>query len=81
MTNGMFWNFSWNTYLTFLNVQQLKRQNADLETKIEELKDINQVLREKDKMKEDFIANLSDKLIMLSERFGCYRKIQQIKII
>jgi cell division protein FtsB len=68
MTNGMFWNFSWNAYLTFLNVQQLKRQNADLETKIEKLKDINQVLREKDKMKEDVIANLSDKLIMLSER-------------
>ena len=47
-------------YLTFLNVQQLKRQGEDLETKIKELKDINQVLREKDKMKEDVIANLSD---------------------
>ena len=55
-------------YLTFLNIQQLNRQGADLETKIEELQDINQVLREKDKMKEDVIANLSDKLIMLSER-------------
>ena len=44
-------------YLTFLNVQQLKRQGADLETQIEELKDINQVLREQDKMKEDVIAN------------------------
>ena len=55
-------------YLTFLNIQQLNRQGADLETKIEELQDINHVLREKDKMKEDVIANLSDKLIMLSER-------------
>ena len=55
-------------YLTFLNIQQLNRQGADLETKIEELQDVNQVLREKDKMKEDVIANLSDKLIMLSER-------------
>jgi hypothetical protein len=55
-------------YLTFLNIQQLNRQGADLETKIEELQDINQILREKDKMKEDVIANLSDKLIMLSER-------------
>ena len=55
-------------YLTFLTIQQLNRQGADLETKIEELQDINQVLREKDKMKEDVIANLSDKLIMLSER-------------
>ena len=61
-------------YLTILNVQQLKRQGADLETKIEELKDINQVLREKDKMKEDVIANLSDKLIMLSERLDAIEK-------
>ena len=34
-------------YLTFLNIQQLNRQGADLETKIEELQDINQVLRER----------------------------------
>ena len=63
-----------NLILTFLNIQQLKRQGADLETKIEELKDINQVLREKDKMKEDVIANLSDKLIMLSERLDAIEK-------
>jgi hypothetical protein len=62
-------------YLTFLNVQQLKRQGADLE--IEELKDINQVLREKDKMKEDVIANLSDKLIMLSERLDAIEKFNR----
>ena len=62
-------------YLTFLNIQQLKRQGADLETKIEELQDINQVLREKDKMKEDVIANLSDKLIMLSERLDSLEKL------
>ena len=55
-------------YLTFLNIQQINRQGVDLETKIEELQDINQILREKDKMKEDVIANLSDKLIMLSKR-------------
>ena len=61
-------------YLTFLNIQQLKRQGADLETKIEELQDINQVLREKDKMKEDVIANLSDKLIMLSERLDAIER-------
>ena len=61
-------------YLTFLNIQQLNRQGADLETKIGELQDINQVLREKDKMKEDVIANLSDKLIMLSERLDAIEK-------
>ena len=63
-------------YLTFLNISQLKRQGADLETKIEELKDLNQVLREKDKMKEDVITNLSDKLIMLSERLDAIEKLK-----
>lgn len=62
------------SYLSFLNIQQLNRQGADLETKVEELQDINQVLREKDKMKEDVIANLSDKLIMLSERLDAIEK-------
>lgn len=42
--------------------------------RIEELQDINQVLREKDKMKEDVISNLSDKLIMLSERLDAIEK-------
>ena len=52
----------------------MERQGADLETKIEELQDINQVLREKDKMKEDVIANLSDKLIMISERLDAVER-------
>jgi hypothetical protein len=64
-------------YLTFLNIQQLNRQGADLETKIEELQDVNQILREKDKMKEDVIANLSDKLIMLSERLDAVEKLNK----
>ena len=64
-------------YLTFLNIPQLNRQGADLETKIEELQDINQVLREKDKMKEDVITNLSDKLIMLSERLDAIEKLNR----
>ena len=34
-------------YLTFLNVPQLERQGADLQTKIEELQIINQSLRDK----------------------------------
>ena len=60
--------------LTFVNIQQLKRQGVGLETKIEELKDINQVLREKDKMTEDVIANLSNKLIMLPEKLDAIEK-------
>ena len=55
-------------YLTFLNIQQLNRQGADLETKIEELQDVNQSLRENDNVKEDALAHLSDQLLVLSER-------------
>ena len=32
-------------YLTFLNIPQLERQGADLQTKVEELQDINQLLQ------------------------------------
>ena len=60
-----------------MNIQQLKRQGVDLETKIEELKDINQVQREKDKMTEDVIANLSDKLIMLPETLDAIEKFNR----
>src|SRR5574342_432880 len=55
-------------YLTFLNVPQLERQGADLQTKIEELQIINQSLRENDKVKEDALTHLSDQLLVLSER-------------
>ena len=46
----------------------MKRQGADLQTKIEELQLINQSLRENDKVKEDALAHLSDQLLVLSER-------------
>jgi integrase/recombinase XerD len=55
-------------YMTFLNVPQLERQGADLQTKIEELQIVNQSLRENDKVKEDALAHLSDQLLVLSER-------------
>jgi integrase len=55
-------------YLTFLNVPQLERQGADLQTKIEELQLINQSLRENDRVKEDALTHLSDQLLILSER-------------
>ena len=63
------------TYIIdFSQSSLLERQGAVLQTKIEELQDINQVLREKDKMKEDVIANLSDKLIMLSDRLDAVER-------
>ena len=52
-------------YLTFLNVPQLERQGADLQTKIQELQDINQLLRFKQNEKEEQI----NQLIAKQEKF------------
>jgi len=54
--------------LTFLNIHQLERQGADIQTKIEELKQLNQSMRDHDKMKDDAIAHLSDQLIAIMGR-------------
>ena len=59
-----------NNYL-FIKIKYLKVQL------VKELQDINQVLREKDKMKEDVIANLSDKQIMLSGKLDAIEKINR----
>jgi hypothetical protein len=55
-------------YLTFLNVHQLERQGADIQSKVEELEDLNQSLRNRDKMKDDAIAHLSDQLVAITTR-------------
>ena len=55
-------------YLTFLNIHQLERQGADIQSKVQELEDLNSSLRERDKMKDDAIAHLSDQLLAISTR-------------
>jgi integrase len=55
-------------YLTFLNVRQLERQGADIQSKMEELEKLNQSLRHQDKMKDDAIGQLSDQLMALTVR-------------
>ncbi|MGI9009744.1 MAG: tyrosine-type recombinase/integrase [Nitrososphaeraceae archaeon] len=59
-------------YLTFLNISQLNRQGADLETKIEELQDINHLLRNKQNEKEEQIKNLEESVKFLSDRFNVF---------
>jgi hypothetical protein len=54
--------------LTFLNIHQLERQGADIQTKIEELEQLNQSMRDQDKMKDETIAHLSDQLIAIMGR-------------
>jgi integrase len=56
-------------YLTFLNVHQLERQGADIQSKVEELEQLNQSIRDRDKMKDDdAIAHLSDQLVAITGR-------------
>ncbi|MGE5634497.1 MAG: hypothetical protein ACM3VV_04650, partial [Deltaproteobacteria bacterium] len=59
-------------YLTFLNVPQLERQGADLQTKIEELQDINQLLRYKQNEKEEQIKKLEESVAFLADRFNAF---------
>ncbi|MGC1930682.1 MAG: hypothetical protein WA667_17065 [Candidatus Nitrosopolaris sp.] len=62
--------------MTFLNIPQLKRQGADMQTKVEELKQLNQSMRDRDKLKDDAIAHLSDQLIALTTRLDSLEKRQ-----
>ena len=55
-------------YLTFLNVHQLERQGADIQSRVDELEELNQSLRERDRTKDDAIAALSDQLMTLTVR-------------
>jgi integrase len=66
------------SYLTFLNIHQLERQGADIQSKVEELEDVNSSLRERDKVKDDAIAHLSDQLISLSTRLQELERRQQL---
>ncbi len=49
-------------------MHQLERQGADIQSKTEELEELNQSFRERDKMKDDAIAHLSDQLMALTAR-------------
>ena len=64
-------------YLTFLNIHQLERQGADIQSKVEELEELNQSLRNRDKMKDDAIAQLSDQLMALTARMQEIERKQQ----
>jgi hypothetical protein len=64
-------------YLTFLNIYELERQGADIQSKIEELEILNQSLRERDKTKDDSISMLADQILTLTERLKDLERKQQ----
>ena len=57
-------------YLTFLDMQQMERQGADLQTKIEELQDINQVLRNKQNEREEKINGMEKQIQTIMNTLG-----------
>jgi hypothetical protein len=68
-------------YLTFLNIHQLERQGADIQSKVQELEDLNGSLRERDKVKDDATAHLSDQLLAFSTRLEQLERKQQTTIL
>jgi hypothetical protein len=58
--------------LTFLNLPQLERQGADLQTKIEKLEDTNQLLRNKYNEKEEQIKKLEESVSFLADKFNAF---------
>lgn len=55
-------------YLTFLDFLWQGRQSADIQSKDEELRQANQVCREKDKTKYEALIHLSNQIITLAAR-------------
>ena len=53
--------YKWNNF-------KFRKTGADIQTKVEELEELNQSLRQRDKVKDDAIAQLSDQLVSLSAR-------------
>ena len=51
-----------------MNVHRLERQGADIQSRVDELEELNLSLRERDKTKDDAIAQLSDQLMTLTVR-------------
>ena len=49
-------------------MQQLERQGADIQSKVEELEQLNQSMRDRDKIKDDAIAHLLDQLVAITNR-------------
>jgi integrase len=65
-------------YMTFLNLHQLERKGADIQSKVDELEELNHSLLERDRTKDDAIAQLSDQLMTLTVRLQEIERKQQV---
>jgi ABC-type transporter Mla subunit MlaD len=57
--------------------KKLERQGADIQSKVEELEEVNQALRNRDKMKDNAIEQLSDQVMALTARMQEFERKQQ----
>ena len=57
-------------YLTFLDIEQLERKGADMQTKIEELQEVNQILRNREQIREEKDRKSLERLSQLEARFN-----------
>ena len=64
--------------LDILNIQ-LERQGPDIQGKVEELEQLNQAMRDRDKLIDDTIAHLSDQLIALTSRSDSIEKTTELQ--
>jgi integrase len=56
-------------YLTFLDIQQLERKGADMETQMAELQEVNQILRNREQIREERDRKAIERLTKLEEKF------------
>ncbi len=64
--------------MTFVNIPQLERQGADIQSKVEEFEGINRSLRNRDKLKDNAISQFSDQLVALATRLQEIERRQQL---
>jgi TolA-binding protein len=65
--------------LTFLDIQELERQGADLQSRIEELQEVNKILRNKEQMRDEMMRKASERLSALEERFETLTSAKEIE--
>jgi integrase len=61
-------------YLTFLDIQQLERKGADMETQIVELQEVNQVLRNREQKREEELNKLNSEFSLIISEWKDLKK-------
>jgi hypothetical protein len=68
-------------YLTYTDITSLDRRYGDTQSRIQDLEDLNISLRQRDKMKDDAVGQLSDQLMALTLRLQEVEKKQSLYLV